>query len=153
MPQLDAPSPPAHRPEPKLLDRFAAFLDTQPLAPTDRTRRLDWVRPFILFHRGRRPQEALGNLFRHPADMGADEVRESLRSVRAGLCEAAFAQARDALLDFYAHVVGKDLRCTAQPHLLDRPFITEDPSHASHTRRISDSTLGRRPRSTHRHTP
>jgi hypothetical protein len=114
-PANDAPTPRAATPPPpRLLDRVRTEIRTRYYSLRTEDAYVDWVRPFILFH-GKR----------HPQEMGAEEVGQFLSwlATERQLSASTQNQAKAALLFLYAKVLQQDL-----------PWINEVVSACVHKR-------------------
>jgi integron integrase len=85
---------------PKLLDRLRAEIRLRHYSLRTEQSYVDWVRRFILFHRKR-----------HPAEMGAAEIRDFLShlAVDRGVSASTQNQAKSALLFLYREVLKVEL--------------------------------------------
>ena len=108
-PDSKAVSPPV---KPRLLDEVRATLRLEHYSRRTETTYIDWIKRFILFH-GKR----------HPAEMGADEVREFLTYLAAEKNVAASTQnqALSALLFLYRVVLKSKLPWVDEFQRVQRP--------------------------------
>lgn len=85
---------------PRLLDRMRAEIRLRHYSIRTEEAYVDWARRFILFH-GKR----------HPADMGAEEIRDFLSHLASerNVSASTQNQAKSALLFLYKEVLGLDL--------------------------------------------
>jgi integron integrase len=101
MPDSRAPEPPggAAR-KPRLLDRVRIAVRTLHYSPRTEAAYVYWVRRYVFHHR-----------LRHPAEMGADEVRAfvSHLAVNQHVSASTQNQALCALVFLYRHVLDRDL--------------------------------------------
>lgn len=86
---------------PRLLDRVRDAVRTRHYSPRTEAAYVAWIKRYIFFYRGQR----------HPADMGALEVREFLTSLatRGRVSASTQNQAFSALLFLYREVLGHEL--------------------------------------------
>ena len=103
-------------PNPKLrfLDQCREVLRFKQMAARTEESYVDWIRRFILFHREPTPnpsKEGNGRGWRHPKDMGTEEVRAFLThlAVERNVAAATQNQALNALVFLYREVIGGEL--------------------------------------------
>ena len=104
-------------PNPKLrfLEQCRQVMRLKQLALRSEQAYLDWIKRFILFHRGRGTSDKASPMlpggWRHPRDMGAAEVRQFLTYLASERAVAASTQnqALNALVFLYREVLGREL--------------------------------------------
>ena len=128
--------------KPKLLDRVHSAARLRHLSLSTERTYSDWIRRFILFHRKR-----------HPAEMGAEEIRQFLSHLAVGANIAASTQnvALCALLFLYRDVLGVELpfvggierakRPSRLPAVFSRPEVDALLSHLPGTYRLIGGLL------------
>jgi integron integrase len=128
--------------KPKLLDRVHSVARLRHLSLSTERTYSDWIRRFILFHRKR-----------HPAEMGAEEIRQFLShlAVEANIAASTQNVALCALLFLYRDVLGVGLpfvggierakRPSRLPAVFARPEVDALLSHLPGTYRLVGGLL------------